>query len=118
MVHGENRRTGSFLLIGLGVVVAVVLSVAMLTGTAQAQGDGQAASIVCVVAAPRGNETPIILVDAAEQTIMIYKYTSSGEDLELVTARSYRFDRLIKEYNIDGMTVDDVKKLIKKQEND
>ena len=96
-------------LILAGIALGAVLSRRAALPRAEAQGDGSAGNIVVVI-------VPIVLVDAAEQTILIYQYDYSGEDLEFMAARTFRFDRLLTEFNIDGVSVDDVRREIRRNE--
>ncbi len=114
-MNGNGWRT-AFVALVAGTVGALLATVGTgLLPSAHAQGDGAAGSITCVVGPESSGDLPIILVDAAEQTLLIYQYDYSSEDVELMAARSIRYDRLLTEYNIEGASVSDVMKEVRKQ---
>jgi hypothetical protein len=100
------------------LIIAGIALGALLSGRGglprvQAQGDGAAGNVVVVVGNEVSREMPIFLVDTAEQTLLVYQWDYSGEDIELMAARTYRFDRLLTEFNVDGVSVEDVRREIR-----
>jgi hypothetical protein len=103
-------------LILAGVAFGAFLSNHIGLPRAQAQGDGRAGNVVVVVGQESASDLPIILMDASEQTLLIYIYDIGSEDLELMAARTFRFDRLLTQFNNDGVTVDDVRRELQRAE--
>jgi hypothetical protein len=110
-----HRWTVSCLILA-GIALGAVLSGRLSLPQADAQGAGRAGEVVVVVGTEVSRELPIILVDSSEQTLLVYQYDYSGEDLELMSARTFRFDRLLTQFNNDGVTVDDVRREIRRDD--
>jgi len=110
------RDRSIFTVLAAALAALLVLLAGGILSRADAQGDGAAGNIVCVVGQVARNDLPIILVDAAEQTIMVYLYDYAGDDLELVSTRTYRYDRLLSEFNNEDPSVEDVRKRVRDQE--
>jgi hypothetical protein len=104
----------------LGVLLPAALALGYIVASgafsspAHAQGDGEARGIICLVGGLRqgGDTAPIVLVDTAEQTMMVYKFDYGHEDVEFVASRTFRFDKLVTEFNIDGASVDAVRRRV------
>jgi len=100
--------------------IAAVVLVSVLAGfclagrgllsSAYGQIGGQASGIVCLLGEERSGSAPIVLVDAANATLLVYDYSYSNNRIEFVSARTYRYDRLTSEFNIDGPSVEDVRR--------
>jgi hypothetical protein len=106
---------GRAVLLG-GVLAMAVLAAAGTFAPAQAQGGGgQTGSATIVVGQLDKNDIPVFLLNSAEQCLTIYEYDVRSEDLTLRVARSYRFDSQLNDYNNKKPDVDDVEKLVKKQ---
>lgn len=97
-----------------GLACGAVLSGRRMIPEARAQGDGTAGNVTMVVGVAISRELPIVVCDAAEQTVLVYKYDYGSDDIELVAARSFRYDRLLTEYNVTGIKVDDVIKAVRR----
>ncbi len=84
-----------------------------------AQGDGgaRAQHVFAVVGSQQSNREPFYLVDTKREVIMVYEYGVQGEGLGLVSARSYKYDKLLEQYGISnfGPGVDMIKKEIEKR---
>jgi len=108
----------SELKVGLFLLTAVVIGV-VLGGTvrdaAQAATEGQAGSIIALVGDERNNYMPVVLVDVRDQTLVIYEYNYGSGDLKLQSARSFRADKMLRDFNTDGPTVDEVEVYLEQQ---
>jgi hypothetical protein len=107
---GENWKTAAIVL--LAVALGVLLGGRRLTNQADAQSEGSAGGVICVMGEVAGNDAPIILVDVPDQSIMVYEYSYSGDTIELTSARTYRWDKRLTEFQTDGPTVDEVRAYI------
>ena len=94
------------------VVVALVALIAgmLLAGrgvlpAVQAQIGGQAGNVICVVGQERNGYAPIVVVDTREETLLAYRYSYSDYTIEFTSARTYNFDKQMKEFNIKGVSV-------------
>ena len=86
-----------------------------LLSKAEAQVTGaRAGSVTCLMGEATRTYYPIILVDALEETILVYEFKTLS-DLRLSAARTYRYDKQIPEYNNTGMSVDEVKTRIERR---
>ena len=92
-------------------LVAVIASLATLivvdfAGRREtyAQGSAQTGYLAVIAGSIiRDRMMPIVIVDAQAQVIMTYDYICSGgtrRELELTTARSFKYDRRLLDYNI------------------
>ncbi|MCK4298560.1 MAG: hypothetical protein KAX80_03445 [Planctomycetes bacterium] len=105
----EDWKTG--LIVVLAVVVGILLAQSgILSSKAYAQSEGQAPGVICVLGYPVNGYAPIVLVDVPDQTLIVYEYSYGSDTIELTAARTYRFDRRLKEFNIEGPSVADVMK--------
>ncbi len=103
----------------LGAMLAIVVLAAAGTFRpvqAQGGGGGQTGSATIVVGPADKNDIPVFLLNTAEQSLTIYEYDARSEDLTLHVARSYRFDSQLNDYNNKKPDVDDVEKMVKKQD--
>jgi len=95
------------------LVVVCVMGTALLPRRAAAQADGQAGNVTIVLAEMRNGSVPIVLVDGTEQTLLVYEYDYGSDEIELQCARTYRFDKLLTEFNSGRPSVEDVRKMIR-----
>ena len=59
----------------------------------------------------------LYLMDVDQQTICAYSVTGNPPQLKLMCARSFRYDRQLKNYNVGGLSPDEVKDLVEKEKN-
>jgi hypothetical protein len=64
-----------------------------------------------------GNVWGLYLLDVDQQTICAYSVTGSPPQLKLMCARSFKYDRQLKNYNVGGLSPDEVKDLVEKEKN-
>ncbi len=70
----------------------------------QAQGSGSAPGVAVVLGERDNDKIPIGIVDPLEQTLMVYEYDDDGT-IELHAVRSYRYDRKLRDYHNEGISV-------------
>ena len=109
----KEWRTAFIVLVSL-VAGAFLAGSGILPG-ARAQSEGRAGNIICVMGRDRNGYAPIVLVDGREQTVLVYEYSYANHRIELTSARTYEFDRLINEFNIEGITVKKVRQEVTQQ---
>jgi hypothetical protein len=97
------------------IVLACVLAGVLLAGSgllpaAQAQSEGRAGQVVVVLGQVWSNGyAPIVLLDSQDETLLVYEYSYQDERVKFSCARSYRFDKLVTEFNNSGPTVEQVR---------
>jgi hypothetical protein len=108
----RNANVLSGALVVCALLVGYAAAGALGGRPAHAQADGQSRGVIAVMGEvrDRGAQAPIIICDTVEQTMMVYLYDYRNEDLEFVSARSFRFDKLLQEFNNDGRSVEDVER--------
>jgi len=111
---GENWKTAVIVL--LAVALGVLVGGSGLMGRADAQSEGAAGGVICVMGEVAANDAPIVLVDVPDQTIIIYEYSYSDDTIELTSARTYRWDKRLEEFQIDGPTVEEVRTFVQEGE--
>jgi len=105
----------------LGVVIILLVLVLIKTSPDYAiatQGDGGAGAkhVFAVVGTRANNREPFYLVDTKREVIMVYEYGVQGDGLGLVSARSYKYDKLLEQYGQSnfGPKVNKIKQGIRK----
>lgn len=100
------------------IIIALLLMTLIFKNTTNyviAQGDGNARSVFGVVGEQLGNRQPFYLVDAEEQTIMVYEYFQGG-GFGLTAARNYKYDKkLLQLGKLYGTSIEEVKTKLKEQ---
>jgi hypothetical protein len=59
----------------------------------------------------------LYLLDVDQQTICAYSVTGSPPALRLMAARNFRYDRRLNRYNVAGLTPEEVKDMVEKEQN-
>jgi hypothetical protein len=106
----RNWRTVAVAALAFGV--GVLVAGGGLLRRAEAQSEGQTSGVICVVGAPSAQIAPIVLVDVPDQTMVVYRFDYRSDQIELSSARSYRFDKLLQDFNTKGATVEDVRRAV------
>ena len=103
------------------ILVLVALGVGYMLGRgammpgAHAQGESRAGNVALVIGPERNGEAPIVLVDALESSLMVYEYDYRDRGLTFRSARTFRYDRQLIEFNNDDPSVQTVRTQIQKQ---
>ncbi len=113
-----NKYGINIVLLGIVIVLLILLFMKNSTNYVIAQGDGGAGAqhVFAVVGNQQTNREPFYLVDTKQEVIIVYEYGVQGEGLGLVSARRYKYDKLLEQYGISnfGPKVDNIKKEIEK----
>ncbi len=113
-----NKYRLNTVLLGVAIMLLVLLFMKNSTNYVVAQGDGGAGTkhIFALVGNQQSNREPLYLVDTRQEVIMVYEYGVQGEGLGLVSARSYKYDKLLEQYGSSnfGPKVNVIKKEIEK----
>ena len=113
-----NKYGLNTVLLGVAIVLLILLFMKNSTNDVIAQGDGGAGTkyVFAVVGNRQSNREPFYLVDTKREVIMVYEYGVQGDGLGLVSARSYKYDKLLEQYGRSnfGPKVDKIKKEIRK----
>ena len=108
------------ILLGAVIVLLVLVLIKTSPDYVIAQGDGGAGAkhVFAVVGGQQNNRESFYLVDTRQEVIMVYEYGVQGEGLGLVSARSYKYDKLLEQYGRShfGPKVEQIKKEIVKME--
>ena len=103
-MKSKKLTLGLLTLLGLLLVIQVGLSI--LEESVNAQVFGADRYVIMVNGAWRDNREPVYVINTREQSICVYAYNSEEKKMRLVAVRSYKWDRVIREYNNDAPTVD------------
>ena len=98
----KERWQSAALVALMAMVFGYILGQSRILPVAQAQGEGAAGRVICVVGTASDRTAPIVLVDTLEQSIIVYEYNYTARSMYLKTARSYRFDRLLVDFHSGG----------------
>lgn len=102
-------------------VAAVAFAVGLLVAgggllsRAEAQSEGRTTGVIGLVGSPSAQIAPIVLIDVPDETIIVYSYDYRSNRIELTGARTYRFDKLLQDFNIRGVTVEEVRRAVSQQ---
>ena len=96
------------LIVLVSVAVGLLLADGTILSRADAQSEGRTSGVICVMGEAVNQNAPIVLIDIPEQTILVYEYSYQNNESELTATRTYRFDRLLREFRNDGVSVDEV----------
>ena len=109
----SDKRMTTVLLAIVGVLLALLIVVEMSgTGALAQQGGSTAggATMAIITGEPSpSQDEPIFVVDSRNETVCIYEYNVGTRKFGLKAARSYKYDKELREYQNEPPTVDDVK---------
>ncbi len=97
--------TAGFLLAGSGILSRV-----------HGQSEGRTAGVICVVGQAVSQYAPIVLIDVPDQTILVYEYGYQNDTIELTAARTFRWDKLLTDFQTDGVTVEEVRREVTRRQ--
>ncbi len=106
MIRGSWKTAGIVL---LAVALGVALGGGGLLDRAEAQTQGEAGGVIAVMGEQLRGDAPLVLVDTREESIMVYDYSYSRNTIELTSARSYRWDKRLEDWETRGPSVDEVR---------
>lgn len=94
-----TQRVNTWLLVFIVGLLGIIVGMLIDGREVVAQGDGAAAHIVGLVGEKEGNEQAIYLIDAREQTLLVYEYGLGRGGLYLVAARNFQYDKLLVDWD-------------------
>ncbi len=101
------------------VVVALgALTVGLVLGgnnrfeRAQAATQGQSGGVIALIGDEASQRAPIVLVDVPDQSVIVYEYNYLNDEIELTSVRSFEYDKLLKEWQTGGPTVEEVREYV------
>ena len=100
------------LLMALGFLLTIQVALMVLEETANAQLFGSDRYMIVVNGTWLDNEEPVFVINTREQTICTYEYNSEEDRMKLVAVRSYKWDRLLREYSNEAPSVATVKSTV------
>jgi len=118
----DKSRLNTILLGGVIILLILVLArdspdSVLARGESGAGGGGDGARhIFGLVGSKEGNREPLYLIDTKHEVIMVYEYGVQSEGFGLTEVRSYKYDKLLKQYGkgLIGPKVDKVKEAVEK----
>ena len=111
----KERWQSVALLLLIAFVFGYILGHSSILPKAHALSEGAAGRGVCVMGEVSNRYAPIVLVDTLEQSILVYEYSHNSRRLELESARSYRFDKQLMEFEISGPSVGQIRARVEQQ---
>jgi hypothetical protein len=117
---GDRKMWQRTRILNVGLlVVALILSAALLTGVKKKAALGQVAqagTVIVVAGQPTSGtlEQPLYVLDTTTQTLLVYVYQPQQNYYQLMAARKVLDDLQLPEYGIKGYTVDYIKKELDK----
>jgi hypothetical protein len=122
MKSGIEKRWALMAFIALGVA-ALLFAGNKLSSPASAKAELQAVSKNNILVVPiqiERDKFGLAMVDMVNQTLWIYELNSMGPPhnrLRLLAARSWQYDRLLKQYNTSEPKPEQVKMLLEEEES-
>jgi hypothetical protein len=107
-----SRNWRTLAVAALAFAVGLLIAGGGLLRSAQAQSEGRTTGVICVVGAPSAQVAPLVIVDVPDETIIVYSYDYRSNRIELSGARTYRFDKLLQDFNTKGPTVEEVRRAV------
>jgi len=108
----RNTDVKTALIVLVSVMAGMFLAQSAGLRVAQGQSEGQAGGMICVTGQAGSRGLPIVLVDVPDRTVLVYEYSYANNTLEFVSARSFQYDRLSKQFNVKGPTVEEVQRSV------
>jgi hypothetical protein len=110
-----GREWKTALVVLAAVAVGVLLGGSGVISRAYAVSTGQSSGVVALLGDERSGAAPIILVDIPDETVIAYEYSYSNNEIELTSARTFRYDKLLTDWQSSGPSVDEVRSFVSKQ---
>lgn len=102
-------------LLVLCLMLLVELGGEVMAQTTAGSGRGGNGEVFVVAGQVTNGTYGLFLVDTKNETICVYQYLPQTRKLKLMAARTYRFDTKLDDYNSDGPSPEEVKKLVSQQ---
>ena len=107
-----DRTWKTALVVLAAVATGVLISNSGILPRAQGIAEGQSGGVICLIGEQFSQDAPIILVSVPDQTVLIYNYNYSNRDIRLSSARTFKFDKLLTDWQTKGPTVEEVRNFI------
>ena len=122
-----NRTRSYWVTTGLVAVIAVLATLLVVTwapvsprvALGQVSEGAQANYTIALLGVPFEDRTPLFMIDTKAQTVLVYEYIQSRRLMFLRVARSYMYDRELKDNGFgqnniyEGPTVDQVRNTLR-----
>ena len=99
----------------VSVTAGFCLAGSGLLSRADAVSEGQTQGVIALMGDVSANNAPIVLVDVPDQTVLVYEYSYQNDRIELTSARTFRYDKLLQDWETDGPTVEQVRQAVQSQ---
>ncbi len=103
------------MLLAIGLMLLVELGGEVMAQTTASSGRGGNGEVFVVAGQVTQGTYGLFLVDTKNETVCVYQYLPQTRKLKLMAARTYRFDTKLDDYNSDGPSPAEVKKLVSQQ---
>ena len=102
----------------LGVIVGMVIGAGDVTAASSSSSPATTGHLTALAGHVDAAEQPIYLIDSREQVLLVYEYGLGQNGLKFVAARTFQYDKLVDDFNIqdnngENPTPDQVKKSTK-----
>lgn len=113
--HSWQRWSVLCVLLAIGLMLLVELGGEVMAQTTASSGRGGNGEVFVVAGQVTQGTYGLFLVDTKNETVCVYQYLPQTRKLKLMAARTYRFDTKLDDYNSDGPSPAEVKKLVSQQ---
>lgn len=103
----NSKKLTVSLLAALGILILAQVTLTLIEECVSAQGIGDRYMIL-VSGTWKDNREPVYILNTREQVINVYAYNGEENRMRLVAVRSYQWDRLVREFNNDPPSVDQI----------
>jgi len=107
-----NRDWKTGVIVLVAVMAGALMGQSGLLSRAHGISEGQTSGVMALIGDVFSNTAPIVVVDVPDQTIVVYEYSYSSDRIELTSARSFRYDKLLTDYNTRGASVNEVRDFV------
>jgi hypothetical protein len=106
----DNLKTATIVL--LAVALGSLLTSRGVLAPARAQVVDRTGGVILVVGEQYSADAPVVILDVPNQTVMVYEYSYQNNRIEFTAARTYKYDRLLTDWNTRGPTVEEVRQQV------
>jgi len=110
---GQAWKTALVVLVA--VATGVLIGGSRLLPGAYGVAEGQSGGVIALVGDEINQTAPIVLVDVPDQTVLIYEYNYQSDEIELTSARTFRYDKRLAEFQTRGVSVQEVRDYVSQQ---
>lgn len=101
----------------VSLAAGVLLGGTQLFHSAQGATQGQAGGVIALIGDAVSQDAPLVIVDVPDQSVVVYEYDYQSDEIELTAARTYQYDKLLRDYPEDhaGPTVREVRDFVRRR---